>query len=519
MRSRRSLWFLFAFVFLAELAFGYYVAVELGYVVGDAISRVANSFFAIFSRDPHLAAIGFIWNPLPSLINLPLLLVWPIWKPIASHGFAGIVQSAAFAAISAVWLLHSLRKFGAPAWAQWSFAILFAFNPFLFWYGANGMSEVVFGCFLLVAVVRWTEWLADPIHTKPLIFAALSVAVAFLVRYETIAFAAGIAAATLLFMLSVRAKYSKIESTMIVLLVPVAFSVAVWVGLNYAIMGDPLYFLRSTYSNLSQVNNAANTGAAAVMGQAVPTLAFVWERSAVFMIPLGVMLVFRAIRGQLLRVDTAALLALALSIPAMQVAMLYQGTSFGWLRFFCYPLMIAAAWLPYEWSVQRASRSSRWFGPAMLAAFAAFACFIVPVMQNARLAPDEYSAIHYRDSDILEASLLARSIAQRLDADLLSRPDAPMIMTDSFNAYEIMVNSRYPKQFVNSTDLDFETILRDPPRHDVDYVLIPKPEDFGTFNAINREYPNLYDRGSDWAVLDRTYPGDWKLFRIVKEVP
>ena len=29
-------------------------------IVGDAWSRVANSYYALFSRDPHLAAIGFV---------------------------------------------------------------------------------------------------------------------------------------------------------------------------------------------------------------------------------------------------------------------------------------------------------------------------------------------------------------------------------------------------------------------------------------------------------------------------
>src|SRR5690349_4617983 len=39
----------------------------------DSLSRTANAFYVLFSRDPHLAAVGFVWNPLPSLIQLPLL--------------------------------------------------------------------------------------------------------------------------------------------------------------------------------------------------------------------------------------------------------------------------------------------------------------------------------------------------------------------------------------------------------------------------------------------------------------
>jgi hypothetical protein len=515
MRSNRSAWFIFVVVLMAEVAFGYYVALQLGYVVGDAISRVANSFFALFSRDPHLAAIGFIWNPLPSLLNLPLLLVWPFWKPIASYGLAGITQSAIFAALSAVTLFVSLRKFGLPAWAQWLFVLLFASNPFIFWYGANGMSESVFGWFLMLVIVQWTIWLSKLNSTRPLILAALGLAMAFLVRYEAVAFSAGVGVATLLYLLAMRTKYPKIESTLLVLFLPVGFAVLVWVGLNFTIMDDPLYFLRSTYSNMEQVNNAASIGASAVMHKWWPTLFFVWERSAVFMIPLGVILLFRILRRELLRFDTLGLLAMALSIPAMQVVMVYQGSSFGWLRFFCYPYLVAVAWLPYEWSRMKGTRIVKWFTPVMAIALVAVSWQLISVMNNPRLAPDEYNALHYNISDILAASELARDVAQRLDADVLSREDAPTILTDSFNAYEIMVNSNYPGQFINSTDRDFEVILQDPPHYGVSYILVPSPEDFGSFNAVNRAYPELYNRGADWAVLERVYPGDWKLFRVL----
>ena len=55
----------------------------------DAMSRVANAYYVLFSRDPHLAAIGFVWNPLPSLATLPLLVFSPWFPALASLGAAG----------------------------------------------------------------------------------------------------------------------------------------------------------------------------------------------------------------------------------------------------------------------------------------------------------------------------------------------------------------------------------------------------------------------------------------------
>jgi len=59
----------------------------------DSMSRVANGYYVVFSRDPHLAAIGFVWNPLPSLAAIPLLLLSPLIPVLASKAFAGVIVS------------------------------------------------------------------------------------------------------------------------------------------------------------------------------------------------------------------------------------------------------------------------------------------------------------------------------------------------------------------------------------------------------------------------------------------
>src|SRR5271156_1769833 len=40
---------------------------------GDAVSRMANGYYILYSRDPHLAAIGFVWEPLTSLVDTVFL--------------------------------------------------------------------------------------------------------------------------------------------------------------------------------------------------------------------------------------------------------------------------------------------------------------------------------------------------------------------------------------------------------------------------------------------------------------
>ncbi|HMC08647.1 MAG TPA: ABC transporter, partial [Actinomycetota bacterium] len=80
-------------IFLA--AFGLYLVVAALLVfryssfANDAQARTANAYYVMFSRDPHLAAIGFVWNPLPSLSVMPVLALKVLWPALARRAFAG----------------------------------------------------------------------------------------------------------------------------------------------------------------------------------------------------------------------------------------------------------------------------------------------------------------------------------------------------------------------------------------------------------------------------------------------
>src|SRR5690606_5766592 len=82
----------------------------MGYMHSDAVSRVANAFYVLYSRDPHLGAIGFVWNPLPSLLELLPLLAYPIIPAIATAGLAANLLTALFAAGTSLMLFSFCRK-------------------------------------------------------------------------------------------------------------------------------------------------------------------------------------------------------------------------------------------------------------------------------------------------------------------------------------------------------------------------------------------------------------------------
>ena len=99
-------------------------------IVGDALSRVANAYYVLYIEPPHLASIGFVWNPLPSFLELPFMFLYRFYKPIASSALAGVIITAAFTAGTAVLIYRNchhfkislgrcLRKSWMPVSGQW----------------------------------------------------------------------------------------------------------------------------------------------------------------------------------------------------------------------------------------------------------------------------------------------------------------------------------------------------------------------------------------------------------------
>ena len=79
----------------------------------------------IASRDPHLAAIGFVWPPLPSFLDIPIL-AFQRWFPfLSTQAFAGSVEAALFGAGTVVLLNLALRRarVACPSGGSWFYRL------------------------------------------------------------------------------------------------------------------------------------------------------------------------------------------------------------------------------------------------------------------------------------------------------------------------------------------------------------------------------------------------------------
>ncbi|MFF2484273.1 glycosyltransferase family 39 protein [Paenibacillus sp. NPDC058071] len=513
---KKTIYWVFFIVLLLEFIFGYYLAAIYGFMSGDASSRVANAFYVLYSREPGLANIGFIWNPLPSFMEMIVLVLYPLFPSLASEGIAAVIVSSLFAALTAAMIVKAGMLYGLKRWQSVILALLYAFNPYIFYYGANGLTEAIFIYFISMAVLQLLLW-ARGDETKPLVLVAFALALGFWTRYETVFFGAAVALAVLAWIMResqtpLKERYQKLEGLWVVVLTPVIFSGLLWIFFNYTIMGDGFYFLTSDYGNLGQAELLKSDAKfAALVNNPLATLAYVGERVWYFSIPLAIVFVIRLFERRVLKWDFLILVMLTASIPAMQALLLIRGGTAAWIRYYMYVFPIVIVWLPYEISKMKYRKTGM---TALLAGLLASGWFMFGMMNNMNIASDEYEA--FRHNKLYAEQQAARDVVDYVKENLPDR----MILTDSFSSFTIIMGSGRPKNFIVTSDSDFKDSLDSPVDSIADYVLLPNPEvDVSPkyrLDTINQQYPGLYADGTEWATMEKEFGGFWKLYRIRK---
>jgi hypothetical protein len=320
-----------------------------GSLMSDALSRTANAYYSLFSRDPHLAAIGFVWNPLPSLVQIPMLPLAKLWPPFASHGVAAIVQSGLFMAGAVCQLHRTLQDMQVRTGTVWVLTALFALHPEILYYGMNGMSEAGFIFFLVIASRQLLSW-TRACRADALAGAGLAMGAAYLTRYEAVA--AGMAATAFVAGLTyvrstgnARERRAAALADALVIGVPVTFSVAVWAVTSWLIVGTPFAQLTSTYGNAALIGEFVG-GIHALVGQYGGPLGYLFWQSLV-LVPTGVVIFAAVALLHWRRRDVALLGPVSVlgGAYAFSVLALIAGQTFGWLRFsiMLVPLVALAA--------------------------------------------------------------------------------------------------------------------------------------------------------------------------------
>ena len=156
--DRRHKLTIFVVCLVVYLGVGWWLQVRHGYIMGDTLSRVASTQAVLFSRDPHLAALGFIFTPVAAMVQIPVVWLSPLLPDITARAFSGTIMSALFMSGAAVQLYSMGADRGLPRGYSLTITALFALNPMIVFYGSNGMSEAPFLFFMVWAVRRLMLW-------------------------------------------------------------------------------------------------------------------------------------------------------------------------------------------------------------------------------------------------------------------------------------------------------------------------------------------------------------------------
>ena len=525
-------------------------------VFADALSRVGNAYYVLYSRDPHLPAIGFVWNPLPSLVLLPILPFKAVFPILVSMGAAGIVQSALFMAGAIAAMNSCLRRLGVPTIARACLTVLFGLQPMILLYGGSGTSEAMLLFFLLITCASLISWVQDR-RAGDLVLAGVALALSYMTRYEAVgpAIAVALVVGILTFR---RARSASWRDRMLLALndmaivgSPFAFAFALWAISSKIIVNQWFATFSSAYGNSAQVASGRSSIQTVTGSSTADILSYVGRQISglsPFVMPLLLLAVFIAIfRRQVVAVIAPAVLGAVLLFDNLTTVV---GGSFGWLRFQI--AVIPLSFLLAGGIIAGVSGGTRradpltgessafarqgfsgvrrdWVSRVVVAALVVVMGVGLPA--EARTLTTTRGGLAREESPMLRSTFYPRQASkeerkslrifqtERQISRYIDGLDLPRgsVLTDTAYAYSVVLASQRPTQFVITSDRDFDDAVSDPTGHHIAYMLVPSPS-LGPADALGRYWHDLYLDGGRIGILVKgwrgTFFGNWRLYRV-----
>ena len=540
----------------AFLATGWLLVLHYHSVYQDALSRLANAYYIFYGQDPHLAAVGFVWNPLPSFVDAPLLLFKGIWPPLATDAFASNITSALLMAGAAYQVYRFCEDLGVRRLTRWGLWLCFVGNPMIFFYGANGMSEALF-IFTLVFTARYlAQWLATG-RTRPLVLSGLMLGTAYLARNEAVASAAaaGVVVVVATYLRTagirrIRRMAALTDGTLF--LVPFIAAFSGWALASWIVVGHPFEQISSQYGNaaLIKAGGAANAiSSAARLKYALHGA----QAIAPLLIAAAILSLLKGWRARDARV--LAPLSILGSVVLFEIAAYTTNQIFPWFRYYVYGVpaivllcaCLAAPPYPGRRIVVIDLRAGRDFareGPSILLkanvgagwmGLLAVALAAPGILTTAHTLGTpgglggsdriQFNYIlwpHAADSRTTGIPKIYNSAAT--EAKVLDRmhlmPGSLVVDNADSCIPNLILDSKHPEQFGIPNDVGYIERLGSPYDFGIRYLLVPDPAVAGAIDSLDREWPTLYRDGAGIATLAGQL--NWAgcpTFRLYKVIP
>jgi hypothetical protein len=520
----------------------------------DAISRMANGFYVLYSRHPHLAAIGFVWNPLQSIADMIPLAFKDLWPAMSVNDLAGSLVSVA----CMVGAVHQLRcvldEAGVSRAPRLVLTGLFAFNPMVLYYAGNGMSEAMY-LFTALAVCRYLQrWFRDgDLHS--LVYAAIALGLGYLARNEAafIALFGGMLVIAKAYTASsgrfrARAMSGLTDGT--IFLLPVITSFVGWAMASYIITGQPFQQFTSQYGNTAEL--AAYGSSYGVQPGHIALRVRHELTDLTHLAPLLALVLVLALLKAWRTKDWQILVPLAVLGGGLSFTLFtyLDSQEFPWYRFYILsvPLDVICAgmlFIPLRHLLARGqplagvagSGSDGHYGRRslprgvlsfvyVLIALALIAPSLVTTatgMFNPKVGLEEGFQIGFiaHEKGAETAAQRATTIPMLSYIERLNVPTGSVVTDEDLAgcATTMIVRSTNPTIFVIPNDSDFQRILDDPLTFHAHYILAPIPAGDDAGILLSKTYPNLYNTGAGFTRLVKSFPQTalcppYRLYRV-----
>ncbi len=532
---------------------------------GDANARMANGFYVVYSNDAHWASIGFLWNPLQSILDIFPLLFKDLWPALATNDFAASLVSGLCMVGAVHQVRAALREWGVRPGPRLIITAIFALNPMIVFYSGNGMSEALY-LFTLVATCRYlARWLRTD-DVRSLAYAATALGLCYLTRIEAVSPAvfAGVVVFAITFRRAGGVRKERALAGLTdaaVFLLPFVTSFVGWAAAGYAITGQAFGQLTSEYGT-AQIAAAGYQKTKLVpglvfeghvleyLGPLLPVLllaaAFVaWRRRD------ALILVVLAVCGGALLFDLAAYLnggiinSYRYFIVTVPLEMLLVGSMLATapqphgLRSAAEDDAAMRSVEPAASSVVRGSRH-RGLVTAVLGAVVAVGILAPSIpataagMFNPKFGSEESSwlgfVVHGLEHHPLTPTERDDKRAHAYELALgdyvasLHLPHGDVIV-DNFDECitPVLTSAVDPKVFVIPNDRDYKQVLEAPLTFHAHFLLVaPLTRTTAIENSIDQLYPSLYASGAGFATLIHQYPAlgtrcpAYRLYRVIR---
>ncbi len=499
--------------FLLFYAFtGYYFTYILEIFHNDALSRTALAFFTTFGRDPHLAAIGFVWQPFPSLAQIPFLI---LLKPFGLMLMSGPLVTSLFGALSTViiYKIGQLIVNEPKNILPLLISIFFGLNPLIILYSAIGTSEMIFMACLVLSSFFLVKYFYSQ-KQSDILMASSAIAFSFWSRYEALPAFAGSILIIVLYLIFARSNLRKIESTLFQYTLPFIYSVGLWILANWLIMKDPFYFINSPYSNASFTTSFKSTPGLleGSYNSLINSIRYTINRSlylapVIWLIPLIGIPLSKKISHH----PKNLLLLGFITFPYLTILLfhsyqLFKGESFGWLRFFIYAIPMSA--LVAMYLVRR-----HLILGVLAASFMILGMYTtLYAISDRDLGREEISFFQKLGDNNSQLDFSRTYIDQKAVAAFMDTVPGKVII-DTDKGFAIPLFAKNPERFIITSDIDYLKVIGDYSTHS-DWIILPQPvsDDRGQ-NKIYEFYPGIWEGNAPDITLHKQIEG-WRIFKI-----